>query len=134
MSKLNLMFHSKVEEVITSKDQVHKVKLRKTRSDKKKDIRINLTLEQKKKVKRLARIKNNMDHTNYSQELLKDAIRFKNYFPEVDYPKSPETNIGVRLEEIYYQSLLDLAIDWNVSVRKATHRVFMAILDDLGDL
>lgn len=116
-------------------------KQRQTRSDKKHDIKINLTLTQRQLLKRIT--KNMKDNATKNQEaitltfvctqLLKKALLMESTdFPEVPYPKSDSKKGRAKLEEKYYNMLFEYTVKWDCSYSKAAHRIFAYILEMEG--
>ena len=113
-------------------------KQRQTRSDKKHDIKINLTMTQRQLLKRIN--KKVKDNAKKNQEeitpnfvctqLLKKALLMeKADFPEVPYPKSDSKKGRAKLEEKYYNMLFEYTVKWDCSYAKAAHRIFVYVLE-----
>lgn len=113
---------------------------RQSRSDKKHDIKINLTLRQRQQLKRITKIKKDLSPSNpelitptsVCTELMKKALLLKGEFPEVPYPKSDSKKGRAKLEDKFYSTLFDFSIKWDCSVAKAAHRIFSNILEMEG--
>ncbi|WP_110925928.1 hypothetical protein [Bacillus massiliglaciei] len=113
-------------------------KPRQTRSDKKHDIKINLTAEQRQLLKRVTkkmkdsalRNREEISPTFVCTHLLKKALLMKEIdFPEVPYPKSDSKKGRAKLDEKYYNLLFDYTVKWDYSYAKAAHRIFSFILE-----
>lgn len=112
-------------------------KKRQTRSDKKHDIKINLTMEQRQMLKRLTKNiwdrtvnKDEITQTYVCTQLLKKALLMKKTdFPEVKYPKSDSKKGRAKLEEKYYNLLFEYTVKWDCSYAKAAHRIFLYALE-----
>ena len=112
-------------------------KKRQTRSDKKHDIKINLTMEQRQLLKRITKYKKDstvnkdeITQTSVCTQLLKKALLLKKKdFPEVTYPKSDSKKGRAKLEEKYYNLLFEYTVKWDCSYAKAAHRIFLYALE-----
>lgn len=114
---------------------------RQTRSDKKHDIKINLTLTQRQLLKRITKKMQDTSTKNQDEitptfvctHLLKKALLMnKNDFPEVPYPKSDSKKGRAKLEEKYYNMLFEYTVQWDCSYAKAAHRIFVYVLEMEG--
>ncbi|MGG0888965.1 hypothetical protein [Cytobacillus horneckiae] len=114
---------------------------RRSRSDKKHDIKINLTLPQRQLLKRITkRMKDNeikdqeaITSTYVCTQLLKKALLLeKGDFPKVQYPKSDSKKGRAKLEERYYNMLFEFTVKWDCSYAKAAHRIFVYALEVEG--
>lgn len=108
---------------------------RKTRVDKKKDVKIPLTIEQRKLLKRLAK-KNNTDPTYFSSYLIKKALTRKLIIPEPPVPYNPKERLTTAKLELYYHDLLfEKSIDLDCkSLRSTAYRIlsYMLIIESGG--
>jgi hypothetical protein len=104
-------------------------KQRKTRSDKKDDIKIPLTIEQRILVRKFAN-KNEMAPTPYTGHILKKGLSRGIPFPEpaVPYPSKSTISFHAKLEVHFLNKLDEWAILWDCSRRKAAYRILMGML------
>jgi hypothetical protein len=105
-------------------------KPRKERSDKKKDIKVPLNEEQKRKV-RWGAYKKKMTATSYSTFLVEEALTksYINILPAVSYEQTYDY-VHVKLKKEEYEQVVKLSIEWNVSIRKGVHRLLLFMLGD----
>nr|WP_173026380.1 hypothetical protein [Aeromonas sp. Ne-1]AKO69679.1 hypothetical protein [Aeromonas sp. Ne-1] len=121
---LNIRVHAPIQE-----------KKRKTRIDKKKDVKVPLNASQRKLLKMLAKRKQT-DPTNYCSTLLKRALSKKIVLSlpiETYQPK--EKPISAKLEIYYHELLLDKSIEYDCSLRETAYKLIshMLILESSGD-
>lgn len=106
---------------------------RKTRSDKKTDIKIPLISEQRVRIRKYS-MNSKMAATNYCSYLVKKgldrAIPFP--IPIVNYPSGSDLSFHVKLEESYIALLDDLCVEWDCSRKKAAYRILVTMLDAEG--
>ncbi len=105
---------------------------RKERSDKKKDVKVPLTEEQKRLV-RWGAYKKEMTATSFSTMLVEQALT-KPYIkglPVIPYEDTYDY-VHIKLKKTEYDEVVRLSILWNVSVRKGVHRILLSMLED-GD-
>ncbi|WP_078557116.1 hypothetical protein [Bacillus alkalicellulosilyticus] len=100
---------------------------RKIRSDKKKDIKIPLTLTQKQLLKKIAR-KNRTTVTQACTKLVEEGLTFFETFPEVDYENSTLT-VHAKLSNFYSEQLFLYELEWDMSSRKAAHRILTYVME-----
>ncbi|WP_347552964.1 hypothetical protein ABFG93_22190 (plasmid) [Pseudalkalibacillus hwajinpoensis] len=136
MDSLNPMFQKKkatrpkpVRTTNVRKKPITKNEGRKVRRDKKHDIKIPLTLDQRKMIKALARQAGEYP-TNYLSQKMKTELPRAEFFPEptVPYPSKSKLSYPVKLEQDYFKQLQDLSIEWDCSLRRAAYRIISAIL------
>ena len=105
-------------------------KPRKKRCDAKKDTKIPLSVEQKKFVRRIS-FTNRKDVTPFVSHLVIDGLN-KEYIAycteEEPYHSDSEENVHCKLPQTLYDDLHELAIEWNVSIRRACHRILFYML------
>lgn len=98
-------------------------KIRKTRSDKKKDVKIPVDEFQRKEI-RLSAFENNLTTTQYISKLITEYISLS-YISEIhsyDY-KDTKRYIHAKLNQEIHKKLVHLAIEWGVSQREAATRI-----------
>jgi len=107
---------------------------RKKRNDAKTDIKVSVSLEQKKAL-RILGFCENLSITQYASKLVKEGVskEFIQYAPRTYYSKDFEF-VHVKLEPPVYEKLVHLSADWNCSVRKAAHRILINILKDQREI
>ena len=134
MKSIHPMFNKPVLKTETKLSQERKKPItkkegRKERSDKLKDVRILLPLEQKKFIRSVAASKGK-DTTHYTTELLQNGLMNINMFDfiEVNYPIESEHKVCAKISKDYFKLLQDHAIEWDCSLRKAAHRIFINVL------
>ncbi len=105
-------------------------KQRKIRKDKKKDIKVPVSEKQKKAIRRLA-YKRKMTATSFSTMLVEEALQsaYLQQLKAVPY-KDTHDFVHVKLRNNEYDQIVELAIDWNVSVRKCVYRILVFMLAD----
>ncbi|PEC50905.1 hypothetical protein COJ46_01420 [Bacillus sp. AFS077874] len=134
MVSFNPMFNDRKEKNIkTEPVQAQQVrKVRKVRSDKKKDIRIPLSLEAKQLIKKLS-FQYNTYPTVLTTDILTEALYRMNEFDDVEYPQSSHKVVAKIDQETFIQ-LQNYCIQWDCSIRKAAHRVIVNSLRKEGHL
>lgn len=103
---------------------------RKVRSDKKWDIKIPLTLEQRRIIKRLAQAEG-MYPTNYCTYVVKKGLTRGLFFPaeEQCYPADSDLCYPVKLEERFLTQLDEWVIKYDYrSRRQAAYRILWGII------
>ncbi len=101
--------------------------VRKVRKDKKHDIQIPLTEEQRRLIKVLARNRR-MTPTSFCSMLLKNALIRNHDYPEVQYPSSKSKTCHAKFEEDYFEMLFGYTVRWDCSLKKAAHRILLEML------
>ncbi|MED1287304.1 hypothetical protein [Bacillus mycoides] len=118
MSNVNPMFSpSKKSTTITN------LQPRKTRSDKKKDVKIPVT-ELQRQLIRTSAFQDGITTTQYMSKLITEHLRI-DYINEIhayDY-KDTKKYIHAKLEQETHSKLVQLAIEWGVSQRAAATRI-----------
>lgn len=100
---------------------------RKTRCDKKKDVKVPFSAEERELIKRISH-KKGLDPTPYCTQLIKKALRGKHQFSEVAYdPKGKP--YPVKLEEYFHEQLFEYTVLWDCSLREAAYRILSFMLD-----
>ena len=100
---------------------------RKVRSDKKHDIKIPVTQEEKEFII-MASIGRGESETVYCTQLLQSALEQNSNFDEVRYVNHEQT-VHVKLGQDFYGMVSYYAASWHCrSIRKAAHRIFMQSL------
>lgn len=122
MSNLNPMFS---KTIVLSTDRK-----RKKRMDSKTDVKVAVSLDQKKAL-RILGFCEKLSITQYASKLVKEGIskEYIQFATRTHYSKDYEF-VHVKLEQPYYEELVRLSIDWNCSVRKAAHRVLINMLKE----
>ena len=103
---------------------------RKERSDKKKDIKVPLTEEQKRMV-RWGAYQREMTATSFSTTLVEKALSrpYLKELTEIPYEDTYDY-VHVKLSKTNYEVVVKLSILWNVSIRKGVHRILLFMLGD----
>ena len=106
---------------------------RKPRSDKKTDIKIPLTKEQRIIVRRMAR-QYNMDPTPFTEYLVKKGLARGIPFgkPREAYPSGSQLSFHARLEANFLEKLDNWRIEWDCSRREAAYRILMGMINAEG--
>lgn len=115
--------------------QVPKTRIRKERSDKRKDMKFPVTPEQREDLRKRAsemRIADRKPELKYetisNTAILKQAMEHNDIFPE-QYPPLLYKDTGQYMHaELLlpdYQKIEELARRWNLSIRKTVHRLIM---------
>ncbi|MFD2512115.1 hypothetical protein ACFSUR_28760 [Halalkalibacter alkalisediminis] len=100
---------------------------RRTRSDKKRDIKIPVTKEEKLFIIR-ASIERKESETDYCTQLLQSSLSRNREFEEVEYVNHKET-VHVKVNAFLEEQITYYAALWGCrSIRKVTHRIFMQSL------
>lgn len=118
------------------KDLSHKVNVRKkpitkdegrkVRCDKKKDVKIPFTPDERQLIKELAK-KRGLDPTPYCSYLLIKALRSNYEFPEVYYdPKGKP--YPAKLDEYFHEELFKLKVKWDCSLKESAYRIVSYML------
>lgn len=129
---LNPMFNNKKRQVNHDWDSLNvrkkEPKPRKTRIDKKHDIKIPLDSHQMKII-RIRAFEHNLTITQYSALLLKKGLKLdQSLFPEVDYNKS-NLSVHPKLESYYYELLFHYSLSFELkSMRKTAHRILVEMI------
>lgn len=136
MDSLNPMFQKKkptrsvpIKTSNVRKKPITKSEGRKVRKDKKHDIKIPLTLEQRKTIKALSRQAGEYP-TNFLSQKMKNELPRAEFLPEpfIPYPSNSKLSYPVKLEEAYFKQLQDLSIEWDCSLRRAAYRIISSLL------
>jgi hypothetical protein len=106
------------------------------RSDKKHDIRVCVTPEQKKFIRHIktrTAFETNVDvsMTQISSALIKDGLKREYNFPEVPYVNH-DLIVHVKLDVRDYNALLKYCSLWDCSARRAAHRILCGMLIHRG--
>lgn len=111
-----------------------KKNIRKTRSDKKTDIKVPLTKEQRVLIRFKAK-QAHMYPTNFCSYIVRKGLVRDIPFPEakVDYPSGSSISFHVRLEDEYVMKLDQWAIRWDCSRKRAAYRILVGLIDLEGD-
>ncbi|MEH7451465.1 hypothetical protein [Gottfriedia acidiceleris] len=108
-------------------------KVRKERSDKKKDIRILLKPEVKQLIKKLS-FQYNTYPTILTTDIVTEALYRIKEFDEVEYPIESKHLVVAKLDKETFKILQGYCVEWDCSIRKAAHRVFVNSLRKEGHL
>ncbi|QKE76121.1 hypothetical protein HPK19_25295 (plasmid) [Arthrobacter citreus] len=133
MDTFNPMFNECIKgnnHIISAKTQQLK-KVRKERSDKKKDIRILLKPEIKQLIKKLS-FQYNTYPTILTTDILTEALYRIREFDEVEYPIGSKHLVVAKLDKETFKILQGYCVEWDCSIRKAAHRVFVNSLRKEG--
>lgn len=133
MKAINPIFNSNLKKSVTNgtpdikKRAKTKEEGRKERCDRKKDVKIPFTEEERILVKKLAR-KRNLEPTPYCSFLVKQALTKKYVFPICEYnPKGKP--YPAKLESYYHDLLFDYTLQWDCSFKEAAYRIIRFMLD-----
>ncbi|MBU7595836.1 hypothetical protein AB3Z07_28465 (plasmid) [Metabacillus halosaccharovorans] len=125
MSNLNPMFHRNYK----SRPKLEKTK---KRIDKKMDIKVAVTLDEKSRIRKLNfDLNRNLSITQFSSNLVIEGLDIP-YILYSPYRKPPRNYeyVHVKLPLEYQSKLLDLSIKWECSLRKAARRILINLLED----
>lgn len=109
---------------------------RKTRIDKKKDVKIPLSDEERKLIKRLAN-RRGLQPTPFCSLLVKKALTEYKNAQIFEYSYDPKGKPYPAKLEVYYHDLLfDKTVEWDCSLKEAAYRLlkFMLIKERDGHL
>lgn len=135
MNVLNPLFNknkdNKTKQPNTSnvrKQPITKVEGRKERCDKKKDVKIPFTEDERKLIKELSR-KRNLDPTPYCSLLLKKGLKEKRFYPHCPYdPKGKP--YPAKLEQHYHDLLFTFKVEWDCSLKESAYRIISYMLKE----
>jgi len=118
MSNVNPMFEPRKQSTTIANKQP-----RKTRSDKKKDVKIPVTEIQRQLI-RTSAFHNNLTTTQYMSKLITEHLRI-DYINEIHAYEYKDTKkyIHAKLEQETHSKLVQLAIEWGISQRAAATRI-----------
>ncbi|EJS63480.1 hypothetical protein [Bacillus cereus] len=118
MSNVNPMF-----EPTRKSTAITNLQPRKTRSDKKKDVKIPVT-ELQRQLIRTSAFQDGITTTQYMSKLITEHLRI-DYINEIHAYEYKDTQkyIHAKLEQETYSKLVQLAIEWGVSQRAAATRI-----------
>lgn len=105
-------------------------KQRQKRKDAKKDIKIPLSIEQKKLL-RMVSFTHKKPATPFVADVIIDGLdrSYIEYCIEDEkYHSKSKENVHCKLPQPQFDQLHSLAIEWNVSVRRACHRILFYML------
>lgn len=119
------LFESKVAPA-APKPVKNKSGQRKTRSDKKKDIKPMIAPEDKKKLQ-LRAIDSGLSLTEFCSNVVKDYLNKGIEFNDYDYPFEGKP-IHVLLEEEYFKLVELLHVEWDLPRRQVVHRIIKEFL------
>lgn len=119
MSNVNPMFEPRKQSTTIINSQP-----RKTRSDKKKDVKIPVT-ESQRQIIRLAAYKKRITTTQYMSQLITEHLTI-DYISQIHAYEYKDTRryIHAKLEQETHSKLVHLAVKWGVSQRAAATRIF----------
>lgn len=128
---INPMFQSKSKHPVTKVQHEKVNEIRKTRSDKKTDVKVPVTLEQKKLLRRAARSANFKEVTPFVSFAVKRGLARQAFNPKFKhfYPSDSSITVHVKLESRYIDMLDDLCIEWDCSRRQAAYSVLFTIVE-----
>jgi hypothetical protein len=103
---------------------------RKTRCDKKTDVKIPLTLEQRKEIRRRS-IKAETVPTYYCSLLVKKGIERSISFPSPDteYPSASALSFHIKLEKPFIEKLDQWCVEWDCSRKRAAYRILIGMIE-----
>lgn len=102
-------------------------KPRKTRSDKKHDIKFKLSKEDKQLLK-LKAMDHRMSLTAYTTQIVKHELIRDQEFEYQEYPREGSF-VHVVLENDFFEMVKTLSVEWDLSFRKTAHRIMMNYID-----
>ncbi|MDQ0254945.1 DNA gyrase/topoisomerase IV subunit B [Evansella vedderi] len=109
--------------MLNVKPKLRPPKKRKTRSDKKRDIRVPISFEEYNFVLYCSRSKK-QSITQFCTELVREYIEKNTNFEEMPYDSSSEYMVHVKPNQLLYESMVNLSVSLNCrSMREATHRI-----------
>ncbi|HDR7242623.1 TPA: hypothetical protein QCW90_003314 [Bacillus mobilis] len=118
MSVINPMFEPRKQPITITNQQP-----RKTRSDKKKDVKIPVNEIQRQLIRSSA-FREGITTTQYMSKLITEHLRI-DYISEIHAYEYKDTKkyIHAKLEQETHSKLVQLAIEWGVSQRAAATRI-----------
>jgi len=133
MDSFHPMFNEINENIVQISTNItqHPKKVRKERSDKRKDIRIPLTSETKQLIKKIS-FQYNTYPTIFTSDLLTESLHRFNEFELVEYPIHSKSLAVAKLDKETFEILRNYCIEWDCSIRKAAHRVVINSLRKEG--
>lgn len=109
----------------------NKIKIRKTRSDKKKSVRVYVDRFQYQKVLKNSKL-NDQTITAYVSDLVSRELDENKDFEEVNYQVEDHI-VHVKLTQDDYEHICNLSASWLYpSIRQTTHRVLINALKKVG--
>ena len=121
--------------IIESKNKQSKnqERVRKVRSDKKTDIKAPITMEQKQKLKILARQESlntgsRVSITQMASLLVQEGLFDYESFPESEYDPSWNT-VHVKLTKFYSDQLFNFELEWDISKKAVAARILSFMLE-----
>ncbi|WP_163537371.1 hypothetical protein [Gracilibacillus sp. YIM 98692] len=133
-SNLNPMFRQNQNTTSYSRPvpTVKKGTNRKTRKDKKKDIKIPLTANQERTFRRLA-YERGMSCTSFAAFLVIKGMDYNLEFEEINYYNASNT-VHAKLSKEQHEQLFSYSLMWNYkSMRKTAHRILIGMLEFLSN-
>lgn len=118
MSSVNPMF-----EPLNRSSKIPNNKHRKTRSDKKKDVKIPVTEIQRQQI-RLTAFQKGLTTTQYMSQLITENLNLA-YIREIHAYEYKDTKkyIHAKLEQETHFKLVHIAVEWGISQREAATRI-----------
>lgn len=114
------------------KKPITKAEGREERCDKKKDIKIPFSENERKLIKRLAKM-DRMTPTSFCTSLIKKVLTTNNNYPIVHYdPKGKP--YPVKLEKYYHDKIFDYTVEWDCSLKEAAYRIISLVLKERSKL
>lgn len=124
---------SQVQKDTVVKEQIDKRPLtnkqhqrRKTRCDKKYDIRIPVSEEEKYWIRLLSK-NSGLSMTQWTSQLINNSLLNNSHFQVIPYRDS-DNIVHAKVDQETYKDLIHLSAKWNCSIRRAAHRVFKHML------
>ncbi|MGH0951308.1 hypothetical protein [Bacillus mycoides] len=126
MNKINPMFETPKKSTTITNQQP-----RKTRSDKKKDVKVPINEIQRQLI-RTSAFKEGITTTQYMSKLITEHLRI-DYISEIHAYEYRDTKkyIHAKLEQGAHSKLVHLAIEWGISQRAAATRILCFALRTL---
>lgn len=120
-------------QMIADRNEVSKKKYtdfkKKSRSDKKRDVKIPLTNDEYKKILIVSR-KEQFSPTQFSTRIFSEMVLSKSEFPDVEYNPQCEAWMHVKLNPEIHDILIELSVSWRCSVRKAAYKILRYALEN----
>lgn len=108
------------------KKPITKSEGRKERCDKKKDVKIPFTTNERKLIKQLARLRG-LEPTPYCTDLIIKALKCNYSFPDLPYDPKGQP-YPVKLESFFHDRLFHFKVEWDCSLREAAYRIISFML------
>jgi len=135
MEPINPIFTTKIDKpkIVTQKEIVRKKPITKTegrkeRVDKKKDVKIPFTPQERRLLKILAK-KRGLEPTPYCSLLVKKGLEEYQDFPIRIYDPKGQP-YPAKLERVYHDLLFEMKVKWDCSLKEAAYRILAFMLEE----